>query len=81
MYSRIRTEKVFKGNPGDPLVEETTFGWVVHGGDEYTSDGVCMYLREVNDYEKLYTRVWMCLELKIGGRRTREHCEKRRWEV
>ena len=32
MYSRIRTEKVFKGNPGEPLVEETTFGWVVHGG-------------------------------------------------
>ena len=26
MYSRIRTEKVFKGNPGEPLVEETTFG-------------------------------------------------------
>ena len=55
MYSRIRTEKVFKGNPGEPLVEETTFGWVVHGGDEYTSDGVCMYLREVNDYERLYS--------------------------
>ena len=54
-YSRIRTERVFKGNPGEPLVEETTFGWVVHGGDEYTSDGVCMYLREVNDYEKLYS--------------------------
>lgn len=46
---------MFKGNPGEPLVEETTFGWVVHGGDEYTSDGVCMYLREVNDYEKLYS--------------------------
>ncbi|XP_068684848.1 uncharacterized protein [Montipora foliosa] len=55
MYSRIRTEKVFKGNPGQPFVEETTFGWVFHGGDEYTSDGVCMYLREVNDYEKLYS--------------------------
>ena len=46
---------MFKGNPGEPLVEETTFGWIVHGGDEYTSDGVCMYLREVNDYEKLYS--------------------------
>ena len=55
MYSRIRTEKVFKGNPGERIVEETTFGWVVHGGDEYTSDGACMYLREVNDYEKLYS--------------------------
>lgn len=49
IYSRIRTEKVFKGKPGEPLVEETTFGWVVHGGDDYTGDSVCMYLREVND--------------------------------
>ena len=55
MYSRITTEKVFKGNPGEPIVEETTFGWVVHGGDGYASDGACMYLREVNDYEKLYS--------------------------
>ena len=54
-YSRIRTERVFKGNPGEPIVEETTFGWVVHGGDEYTSDGACTYLREVSDYEKLYS--------------------------
>ncbi|XP_068671092.1 uncharacterized protein [Montipora foliosa] len=38
MYSRIRTERVFKGNPGEPLLEEATSGWVVHGGDEYTSD-------------------------------------------
>ena len=55
IYSRIRTEKVFKGNTGEPIVEETTFGWVVHGGDEYTSDGACMYLRGFNDYEKLYS--------------------------
>jgi len=27
IYSRIRMERVFKGKPGDPLVEETTFGW------------------------------------------------------
>ena len=37
-YSRIRTENVYKGNPGDPLVEETTFGWVIHGGEDYSSD-------------------------------------------
>ena len=55
IYSRIRTERVFKGKPGEPLVEETTFGWVVHGGDEYGSGSTCMYLREVNDYEKLYS--------------------------
>ena len=29
IYSRIRTERVFKGKPGDRLVEETTFGRVV----------------------------------------------------
>ena len=55
VYSRIRTERVFKGHPGEPLVEETTFGWVVHGGDEYGSGSSCMYMREVNDYEKLYS--------------------------
>ncbi|KAL9976623.1 hypothetical protein ACROYT_G013945 [Oculina patagonica] len=55
IYSRIRTERVFKGKRGEPLVEETLFGWVVHGGDEYGSGSTCMYLREVNDYEKLYS--------------------------
>ena len=38
-YCRINTEEVFKGNPGDPIVEGTTFGWTVHGG-EFQSDGV-----------------------------------------
>ena len=67
-YSRIRTEKVFKGNPGEPIVEETTFGWVVHGGDEYTSDGACMSMIMRNCI------VWMCLELKTGGRMTSLMC-------
>ena len=53
-YSRIRTEKVYKGNLGDPLVEETTFGWVIHGGEDYSSDA-CMFTREVYDYEQLYS--------------------------
>ena len=55
IYSRTRTERVFKGKPGEPLVEETTLGWVVHGGDEYGSGNTCMYLGEVSDYEKLYS--------------------------
>ena len=42
IYSRIRTERVFKVKPG---VEKTTFGWVVHGGGEYGSGSTCMYLR------------------------------------
>ena len=46
---------MFKGQPGELLVEETTFGWVVHGGDEYGSGSTCIYLREVSDYEKLYS--------------------------
>ena len=32
-HCRIKTEEVFKGNPGDPIVEGTTFGWTVHGGE------------------------------------------------
>ena len=54
-YSKIGKEKVYKGASGDPIVEETTFGWVIHGGDDYSSDGACMFLREVNDYEQLYS--------------------------
>ena len=52
-YSKIRTVKVYKGNPSDPIVEETTFEFIIHGADKYTSDA-CMFTREVNDYEQLY---------------------------
>ena len=52
-YCRIRTEDVFKGKPGEPIVEGTTFGWVIHGGDRAT-DG-CLYIREASDYERLYS--------------------------
>ena len=55
IHSRIRTERVFKGKPGELLVEKTTFGWVVHGGDEYGSGSTCMYLRGVSDCEKVYS--------------------------
>ncbi|XP_048575296.1 uncharacterized protein LOC116604510 [Nematostella vectensis] len=52
-YCKIRTEQIIKGQPDDPVVEGTTFGWVVHGGKEY-ADGRCMFVRETNDYERLY---------------------------
>ena len=52
-YSRIKTEDVFKGKPGDPIVEGTTFGWTVHGG-EYASDG-CWFSRESEDCQQLYS--------------------------
>jgi len=55
IYSRIRTERVFKGQPGEPLVEEATFSRVVHRGDENGSGSSCVYIREVNDYERLYS--------------------------
>ena len=53
-YSRIRTEQVLKGNEGDSVVEETTFGWLIHGGDDYSSDQ-CMFVRETNECEQLYS--------------------------
>ena len=42
-----------KGNPCDPIVEGTTFGWTVHGG-EFQSDG-CWFSREVQDCQQLYS--------------------------
>ena len=53
-FSRIRTETVSKGEQGDPIVEETSFGWVIHGGDDYTDDQ-CMFTRETSDCERLYS--------------------------
>ena len=51
-YSRIRTEQVYMGEPGDPIVEGTTFGWVIHGGDLVNTQ--CMFVGEGGAYEKLY---------------------------
>ena len=33
-YCKIRTERVSKSLPEDPVVEGSTFGWVVHGGKQ-----------------------------------------------
>ena len=51
-YCRIKTEELYKGKPGEPIVEGTTFRWVIHGGD-YQTEG-CLFAREVSDYEWLY---------------------------
>ncbi|CAB4008154.1 Hypothetical predicted protein [Paramuricea clavata] len=51
-YCRIKTE-VFKGEPGDPIVEGITFRWTIHGG-EFSSDG-CWFSREVQDSQQLYS--------------------------
>ncbi|XP_028390705.1 uncharacterized protein LOC114515614 [Dendronephthya gigantea] len=53
-YCKIRTDQVYKGKPEDPIVEGTTFGWVVHGGHDY-ADSRCMFVRENRDYEQLYS--------------------------
>ena len=52
-YSKIKTEDIFKGNPEEPIVKGTTFGWVIHCGD--FSDNECMFTRETSDYERLYS--------------------------
>ena len=52
-YCRIKTEEVFKGEPGDPIVEGTTFGWTIHGG-EFPSDG-CWFSQEDQDSQQLYS--------------------------
>ena len=32
-FCKIKTEEIFKGNDGDPIVEGTSFGGLIHGGD------------------------------------------------
>jgi hypothetical protein len=53
-YCKIRTDQVYKGKSEDPIVEGTTFGWVVHGGQDY-ADSMGMYVRDRGDYEQLYS--------------------------
>ena len=52
-FSRIKTEEVIKGAKGDPIVEGTTFGYIIHGGDK--GNGTCMYVSDTKDYERLYS--------------------------
>ena len=53
MYCQIRTEQVYKGQPGEPIIEGTTFGSVIHGGDFWDSQS--FFSRESSDYERLYS--------------------------
>ena len=53
MYCKIRTEEVFKGNPGDRVVEGPTFGGIIHDGN-YSSEQ-CLFVRQPSDYERLYS--------------------------
>ena len=53
MYCRIRTYVVYKGQQGKPIVEGTTFGWVIHGGND--SDSQSFFSRDTSDYKRLYS--------------------------
>ena len=53
MFTEIRTGKSGKGNPGEPIGDETPFGWAVHGekGESYHN----YFTRTTSDeYEGLY---------------------------
>ena len=53
-FSRIKTEEFYKGEAGDPVVEGTTFGRIIHGGD--LANDECMYCRDVcSDYQMLHS--------------------------
>ena len=41
MYCKIRTEKMFKGNPGDRVVEGPTFGGIIHDGNYIRANSAC----------------------------------------
>ena len=51
-FSRIKTEEVIKGTKGDPTVEGTTFGYIIHGDQ---GNGTCTYVSDTKDYERLYS--------------------------
>ena len=51
-YCRIRTEEVYKGQPGEQFVEGTIFGRVIHGGNDLNSQS--FFSRDTSDYERLY---------------------------
>ena len=53
-YCKIKTETIYKGKPGEPIVEGTTFGWVIHGSEGHIVE-LCMFVKETDDYEKLYS--------------------------
>ena len=52
-FCRIKTQSVFKGEKDEPIVEGTSFGWVIHGGD-YANIS-CLSIRESGEYERLYS--------------------------
>ena len=63
-YCKLRTEQTLKGRPEDPIVEGTTFGWIIHGGEDYAGDK-CMFVKEAAEYEKLYSLDVLGVEVRV----------------
>ena len=53
MFTEIRTGKSVKGNPGEPIGDETLFGWAVHG-EKGESDHNYFTRTTSDEYEGLY---------------------------
>jgi hypothetical protein len=56
-FCKIKTEEIYKGKDGDPMVEGTSFGWIVHGGD--ISNNVCMLRLQENQITTSNCIHWM----------------------
>ena len=52
-FCRIKTECVFKKEKDEPIVEGTSFGWVLHGSDYPNIN--CLFTRESSEHERLYS--------------------------
>ena len=53
LFTRVRTGRSIKGRPGEPMADETLFGWTVHG--EQTKLEQSYFTRTTSqEYEKLY---------------------------
>ena len=53
IFCSIKTEKICKGEKDEPIVEGTSFGWLIAGG--VYANVNCLFTTESNDYERLYS--------------------------
>ena len=53
LFTRIRTGRSVTGKPGEPIADETVFGWTVHGESKANQSYFTRTTSE--DYEQLYS--------------------------
>ena len=54
LFTRIRTGRSVTGKPGEPIADETVFGWTVHGEESKANQSY--FTRTMSeDYEQLYS--------------------------